>query len=227
MSQVAERLQQVRQTLSKFSNASLVAVSKGQPFEKVLEAYEGGQRDFGENYVQELLEKDALAKSRGITDLRWHFIGHLQTNKVKQLVGVVSVVHVVGSRRLAEELSKRWPASGRSGSLPVFLEINIDREESKGGFDPDSVTTELAAMRDLAGLDWRGLMCIPSPEGGRSGDAFRRLVALEAQCRPTTAGELSMGMSDDYEAALREGAGASRVWIRIGTGIFGERQRLC
>jgi pyridoxal phosphate enzyme (YggS family) len=224
VSHVAEKLQQVRSLLSGHPNAALIAVSKGQPFEKILEAYHAGQRDFGENYVQELLEKDAQVRAAGITDLRWHFIGHLQTNKVKALLPVVSAIHTVGSQRLAQELSKRWASSGRSGRLPVFLEVNIDREESKGGLDPDTVLAEYAAMRELPGLEWRGLMCIPAPEGGRSGESFRRLVKLEMQLRPGTAGELSMGMSDDYEIALREGAGASKVWIRIGTGIFGARQ---
>lgn len=220
---VSEKLHEVRSVLARYPNAALIAVSKGQPLDKILEAYEAGQRDFGENYVQELTEKAEQVRARGITDLRWHFIGHLQTNKVKQLLPVVSAIHTVGSQRLAQELSKRWASSGRENPLPVFLEVNIDREESKGGLDPATVLADFAAMRDLPGLDWRGLMCIPAPEGGRSGESFRRLVELEKQCRPATAGELSMGMSDDFEVALREGAGASKVWIRIGTGIFGAR----
>jgi pyridoxal phosphate enzyme (YggS family) len=221
---VVERLLQVRSTLSGHAHAALVAVSKGQSLEKILEAYRAGQRDFGENYVQELLEKEVQLRARGITDLRWHFIGHLQTNKVKQLLPVVSAIHTVGSLRLAREISRRWPASGRSGRLSVFLEVNIDAEESKRGIGPDAVRSEFAAMSELPGLDWRGLMCIPATEGGRSGESFRRLAELERTLRPVTAGELSMGMSDDFEVALREGAGASKVWIRIGTGIFGARK---
>jgi pyridoxal phosphate enzyme (YggS family) len=220
---ISEALTRVREQLAEFPNAALVAVSKRQPVEKLLEAYRLGQRDFGENYVQELLEKDAQLREQGVTDIRWHFLGHLQTNKVKQLLPVVSVIHAVGSFKLAQEISKRWQACGRADKLAVFLEVNIDREDSKGGLDPDLLPTEFANMRELPGLDWRGLMCIPSREGGLSGDAFRRLANLERGCRPWTAGELSMGMSEDYPVALREGALATRLWIRIGTGIFGAR----
>jgi pyridoxal phosphate enzyme (YggS family) len=220
---VLERLREIRTQLSPFSNASLIAVSKGHPVEKLLEAYREGQRDFGENYAQELLEKDDQLKREGISDIRWHFIGHLQTNKVKALISRVSAFHTVSSFKLAQEISKRWESLGRTGRVPVFLEVNVDREPSKEGFDPDAVTAEFAALATLPGLDWRGLMCIPSPEGGRTGSAFRRLVELERQCRPRTAGELSMGMSEDFGVALREGAEASKVWIRIGTGIFGQR----
>ena len=221
--EVAERVRELRAELSAHPGARLIAVSKGQPVEKILEAYGAGQRDFGENYVQEVLEKDAELRARGICDIRWHFIGRLQTNKVRQLLPVVSVVHVVSSEKLAREISRRWMAEGRDGTLPVFFEVNVDREESKGGFDPEALPGVAAVVRTLPGLEWRGLMCIPSPEGGRSGVSFRRLAELARLLGSSTAGELSMGMSEDYRAALREGAAAPVLWVRIGTGIFGPR----
>ncbi len=220
---IRQRLEGFQAEISRSPSAALIAVSKQQPLGAILEAYEGGQRDFGENYVQELLEKDAALRARGIEDIRWHFIGHLQTNKVKALLPAVSVVHSVGSLRLAREISKRWVASGRAGRLSVFLEVNIDEEPSKGGFAPAELPAALPELGDLPGLEWRGLMCIPSPQSGQSGEAFRRLVALERQCQPVTRGELSMGMSDDYLVALREGASATKLWIRIGTALFGAR----
>ena len=220
---ISSKLEAIRAEFSRFRNADLIAVSKFHSVENILEAYAAGQRDFGENYVQELLEKDARLRERGIEDIRWHFIGHLQSNKVKQLLPIVSVIHTVDSVKLANEISKRWHALGRAGPLPMFLEVNVDREESKAGFDPDSLLAALPELQALPGLDWRGLMCIPSPEGGVSGQSFRHLVELEGRCRPMTQGELSMGMSEDYVVALREGEAASKVWVRIGTGIFGRR----
>ena len=222
---VTERLQAAFAHLSACPNARLIAVSKGQPLEKILEAYACGQRDFGENYAQELIEKSAELAVRGIRDIRWHFIGHLQTNKVKQLLPLVSSIHTIDSARLAQEISKRWTALGRAGALSVFAEVNVDREPSKSGVFPEDLAGLLTATKDLPGLDWAGLMCVPSREAGLSGEAFRALAKLERSSRPVTRGELSMGMSGDYEVALREGAGASRVWIRLGTGIFGERAR--
>ncbi|MBU6374958.1 MAG: YggS family pyridoxal phosphate-dependent enzyme [Bdellovibrionales bacterium] len=221
---VAERLKSVLAQIALYPNAKLIAVSKGQSLEKIREAYRFGQRDFGENYAQELCAKSEQLLAEGLSEIRWHFIGSLQSNKVRQVLPVVSSIHTVSSRRLAEEISKRWSSSGSGKKISVFAEVNIDHETGKHGFPPEEVVYQLRAMKDLPGLDWRGLMCIPARTGGMSGDSFQRLAELERQCRPVTSGELSMGMSDDYSVALREGAGASRVWVRLGTGVFGPRE---
>lgn len=196
----------------------LVAVSKGQPFDKIAELYRAGHRDFGENYVQELSEKAALASGAGLTEIRWHFLGHLQTNKVKQLLPHVFMIHSVDSRRLAEEISKRATALGRR--CPVLLEVNVDAQESKSGMAAGEVGDRLSEIASLPGIEIRGLMCIPSREGGLSGAAFRSLRALrDEHLSRLGPGELSMGMSEDYGVALREGA----TWVRVGTALFGPR----
>jgi pyridoxal phosphate enzyme (YggS family) len=196
----------------------LVAVSKTHPFEKIAKLYAAGHRDFGENYVQELLEKAKLAREQGLEEIRWHFIGHLQTNKVKALLPDVAVIHGVGSFRLAQEISKRASALGRR--MRVLIEVNIDDEESKSGARISELRDLAEGIAALPQLELAGLMCIPDP--GRSGgprESFRRLAALEAELRPLTHGELSMGMTSDFPDAIAEGA----TLVRVGTAIFGER----
>jgi pyridoxal phosphate enzyme (YggS family) len=197
----------------------LLAVSKGQPAEAIGKLYQQGQRDFGENYVQELLEKASQLETL-CPEIRWHFIGHLQRNKVKNLVSVVSAIHSVDSVELALEISKRWGQSGRLGNLPVFLEVNIDQEITKSGLVPEQVRAVAQTVSEIPGLSLEGLMAIPSEEGGLTGRSFRALRELEQLCRPATRGELSMGMSNDFEAAVREGA----TWVRLGTLLFGPRK---
>lgn len=191
---------------------TLIAVSKNQPFEKIKTLYDLGQRDFGENYVQELLGKSQAAIEQGLTEIRWHMIGHLQTNKVKQITGIVSMIHSVDSIKLAQEISKR-----AEHVLPVLLEINLDEEETKSGLTPSElpfIASEIALMRNL---ELRGLMCIPNPKNTQ--DPFKRLATLEQSLRPLTHGVLSMGMSDDFEEAILAGA----THIRVGTALFGAR----
>jgi pyridoxal phosphate enzyme (YggS family) len=198
---------------------TLIAVSKTQPTEKIRALYELGHRDFGENYVQELIEKAEELKTSS-PELRWHFIGHLQSNKVKSLLPWVASVHSVHSLSLAEELSKRWiQLKDQQGKLPVFLEVNIDNEPSKSGLSPAETSKVAVQVARLPGLELRGLMSIPSPEGTRSGSSFRALHELSKSCEDVTEGELSMGMSSDFELALREGA----THIRVGTLLFGAR----
>jgi PLP dependent protein len=210
-----ERYLRIRDTVERYK-AALIAVSKTQPVEAIESLYRLGHRDFGENYVQELVAKAEELEQRGCTGIRWHFLGHLQTNKVKMLLGHAHTVHSIDSLKLGIELSKRW---NRSGKLPVFLEINIDLEESKSGVRPQDAVTISKQLAELEKLELLGLMCIPSEEGGLSGESFRRLRELEHQCRPWTQGQLSMGMSRDYEVALREGS----TFVRIGTALFGAR----
>lgn len=218
-------LLRIRQAAAAGPAPTLLAVSKGQPADKIEALFHLGHRDFAENYVQELLEKAEQLEQRGCAGIRWHFIGHLQTNKVKALLQVVDAIHAIDSEKLAREISKRWKASGRAGRLPVFIEVNIDAEPSKSGLPPEETLDFARAIdRDLAGeLDLRGLMCIPAPgstEQIRTG--FARLRELELKCRPATHGGLSMGMSGDFELAVAEGA----THVRVGTALFGERPQV-
>lgn len=200
----------------------IVAVSKTFPAGTIREAVAAGVLEFGENYVQEL-----LAKRRELEALpvRWHMIGHLQTNKVRQLVPWISLVQAVDSVHLALEIDRRSAAAG--AVTDVLLEVNTTGEDSKFGVEPDRVVELAAAMDGLEHLRIAGLMTIgpflPDPEGSRP--MFRRLRQLreelqrmrQANLHPA---HLSMGMTGDYEVALEEGA----TLLRIGTAIFGERQ---
>jgi pyridoxal phosphate enzyme (YggS family) len=199
-------------------SATLVAVSKTQPTESIAALHDFGQRDFGENYVQELVAKAEALQKEGYRDLRWHFIGHLQTNKVKQLIPWVHVVHSVDSEKLARELAKRWSSAGRQGRLPVFIEVNIDEEASKSGVAPSETPALAGVLASLPELELQGLMCIPT--AGDTTPAFRKLRELESTCRPFTRGKLSMGMTHDFESALAEGA----THVRVGTALFGPRK---
>lgn len=202
-----------------FSRITLIAVSKTRPVEEIEALYRLGHRDFGENYVQEMVAKAEALRARGCEEIRWHFIGHLQSNKVRTLVPWVHAVHTVDSEKLGLELARRWQVAGRSGRLPIFIEVNLDREESKSGVPEESVPPLCAALSEIYELSVQGLMCIPNVESTREGLAFRRLRALGERCRPYTAGYLSMGMSDDFEVAIREGA----TCVRVGTALFGPR----
>jgi len=188
----------------------LVAVSKGQPIEAVLLAFAAGQTAFGENYAQELHEKaDAL------TEADWHFIGALQTNKAKIVVGHAALVHTCDRLALAQELSKR--ASGKNLTQRILLEVNVGREPQKGGALPEDLEGLCAAVRELEALRCEGLMCIP-PAGEDPRPHFRSLRELRDRLGLR---ELSMGMSADFEVAIEEGA----TIVRVGTAIFGERPR--
>lgn len=206
---VAERLARVRAAIP--PGVKLVAVSKAQPAEAVREAYAAGQRHFGENYVQEWRQKaEALAD---LGDLAWHFVGSLQTNKVKYLVGRVALVHTVDRLDLAGEISSR---SAQKGSATrVLVEVNVAGEAGKSGCAPAEVPALVEAVRALPGLELRGLMCIP-PAQGDPRPHFRTLRALRDRLGLA---DLSMGMSGDYPTAIEEGA----TLVRVGTAIFGER----
>lgn len=195
------------------SSVGLIAVSKLHSYAAIRTLYEAGQRDFGENYVQELVSKAQAAKRDGLEEIRWHFIGHLQSNKVKLLLPYVTMIHGVGSFRLAEEISKRV----ESGPISVLIEVNIDGQESKSGAQISELRELATRMAGLPCLDLKGLMCIPDPNRpGGAREAFRRLAALGADLGLV---ELSMGMTGDYVDAIEEGA----TLVRIGTAIFGER----
>ena len=204
----------------------LMAVTKTQPSEHIREAYEAGQRLFGENRVQ-----DFAAKAGSLQDLQnaeWHMIGHLQTNKAAKTAELFSAVDSVDSLKLAEKLDVAARKLGRK--LDVLIEINVGGESAKSGVAPDSSALEdllLAAPR-LEALVFRGLMTVPpftdDPEGARP--CFRKLRelrdAIAARKLPTVAmDQLSMGMSHDFEVAIEEGS----TCVRVGTAIFGERTK--
>jgi hypothetical protein len=206
---IGDRIRALRAELP--PRVTLVAVSKMHPAEAIREAYAAGQRDFGENYAQEWRAKaDALAD---LTELRWHFIGGLQTNKVKYVAGRVAYVHTVDREELARELSRRL--AQRGATARVFLEVNVGGEASKEGCAPDEAPALAEALTRLPGLELAGLMCIP-PAGVDPRPHFRQLRGLAERLGLR---ELSMGMSADWRIALEEGA----TFIRIGTAIFGER----
>ncbi|HEX9050454.1 MAG TPA: YggS family pyridoxal phosphate-dependent enzyme [Anaeromyxobacter sp.] len=208
---IAARLEALRARIP--AGVTLVAVSKTHPAEAIREAYAAGQRDFGENYAQEWREKaDALA---ALADLRWHFVGGLQTNKVKLLAGRVHLVHAVDREELARELSRRF---GQKGAVArVLLEVNTGGEATKGGCAPADAPALAAAIRALPAVELRGLMGMPPP-GEDPRPHFRLLRALRDRLGLA---ELSMGMSADWPVAVEEGA----TIVRIGTAIFGERPR--
>lgn len=221
MSRVAEGLREVRERIERAcakagrspSEVTLVAVSKVHPADAVREAYAAGQRVFGENYVQELADKSgALAD---LEDLRWHFIGHLQRNKVREVVRAGAWVETVDSERLAAELDKRAP-DGKP--VPILLQVNVAGEAQKSGCSPEELPRLIERARALPHLELRGLMTIPPlgevPEASRP--HFARLRELAA---PHGLRELSMGMSADLEVAIEEGA----TIVRVGTAIFGAR----
>lgn len=216
---IAERLELVRRRILAAAKGcgrgagevTLVAVSKTRTAGEVREAYEAGQRDFGENYVQEL-----VLKARELSDLpgiRWHMIGHLQTNKVKQVVEVAKVVQTVDRVRLVGELGKRV-----EGELDVFVELNVGEEASKTGAGVGEAEALVEAVRRQRGLRLRGLMTVPpfELEPAETAVHFARLREL---ARGFGLEELSMGMSHDFEVAIAHGA----TMVRVGTAIFGAR----
>ncbi len=216
---VADGLARVRERIERASaragrspgEVALVAVSKVHPASAVREAYEAGQRLFGENYVQELAEKAESLADLG--ELRWHFIGHLQRNKVKQVLRTGAVIETVDSARLASEIDKRAPAP-----VEVLLQVNVAGEAQKAGCDPSELAALVAQVRAMPRLALRGLMTIPplgeEPEASRPFFARLRELGAEHGLR-----ELSMGMSADLEVAIEEGA----TIVRVGTAIFGAR----
>ncbi len=224
VSTIAERLEAVRLRIAEACRRSgrppdevtLVAITKGFPPEAVREGAAAGLRHFGENRVQE-----AQAKLPLLADLTprplWHMVGHLQTNKVKTALGLFDIIHSVDSLHLAEAISRRAPQSVR---VPVLLEVNAAGEAAKYGFSAEELPAQAEAVRSRPGLDVRGLMTVaPLTESTEEvRPVFRRLRAL---AEPLGLRELSMGMTDDFEVAVEEGA----TIVRIGRAIFGERSQ--
>ncbi len=196
----------------------LLAVSKKKPAGAVLEAYAAGQRDFGENFVSEGVEKiAAVAKD----DAVWHFIGHLQANKTKAVAQHFQWVHTIDRLKIARRLSAQRPAD--AADLNICIEVNIDAEASKSGVAASEVAELAAAVAALPRLRLRGLMCLPAVrdefEAQRQPFARMRELMESLNRSGMQLDTLSMGMTADYAAAIREGA----TIVRIGTAIFGAR----
>jgi len=200
------------------SAVKLLAVSKKQSLDKILAATAAGQRDFGENFVQEGLEKIRATAEKGLT---WHFIGHLQSNKTRAVAENFDWVHTIDKLKLATRLSDQRPAD--RAPLNICLQVNVDDETSKSGVSVDALPELAAACNELPNIRLRGLMCLPAirQEFEAQREPFARLRELLEDLEQTgiPMDTLSMGMSGDFRAAILEGA----TIVRIGTAVFGER----
>ena len=218
---IAENLHKVLSTIQ--PGIRLVAVSKFHPVSALQEAYDAGQRVFGESHVQELVEKQQLLPK----DIEWHFIGHLQTNKVKYMASFISLIHAVDTMKLLKEIDKQAERNNRI--IDCLLQIHIAKEETKFGFTPDELRTMLqeGEWRQFSHVRICGLMCMASNTDNvkQIADEFESVRMLFREIKndffPTeeTFKELSMGMSGDYEIAQQHGS----TMVRVGTMIFGER----
>jgi pyridoxal phosphate enzyme (YggS family) len=202
------------------NSVTLLAVTKTQPPEIVNAAAELGLLVFGENKVQEAKAKPPLCPNR----LRWHFIGHLQSNKCRDAVQLFQMIQSVDSLSLAREINKR--AAEAAKTMPVLLEVNLAGEASKFGYQPPSLLAELNQINSLPRIEVQGLMTVPpwTPEVENSRLHFRRLRELKMECEQMLGAplpHLSMGMSGDFEVAIEEGA----TMVRIGTALFGQRAK--
>ena len=225
---LAENLQQVNANIEKAcaavgrapSEITLVAVSKTKPVSMLQEAYDAGARVFGENKVQEIMDKyDQLP-----SDIQWHMIGHLQRNKVKYIIDKVAMIHSVDSLRLAQTIEQE--AAKKELVMPILLEVNVSEEDTKFGLKVEEVLPLLEQISSFSHIQVKGLMTIApfveNPEENR--EVFRTLKKLSVDISAkninnVTMSVLSMGMTGDYQVAVQEGS----TMVRVGTGIFGER----
>lgn len=228
MTQISDNLQTIGAKLKKFSlrynrienSVKLLAVSKKHDSTKIQEAYEYGQRAFGENYVQELWDKYHELSE---LDIEWHFIGPLQSNKTKKIAEIVDWVHTIDRLKIAQRLNDQRPEN--LAPLSVCIQLNTSGENSKSGISEDEVTDLAKEIIKLPNLKLRGLMVIPAPEDNfnKQLEVFAKVSAIKDTLNLEQGIELdtlSMGMSNDIEAAI---AGGSTM-VRIGTAIFGQRE---
>ncbi len=203
------------------ASVTLLAVSKTHPPETIRTAVDAGQIFFGENKIQEARAKIPLSPSRA----RWQFIGHLQSNKVREAVELFEMIQGVDSFAIAQEISKRAEQTGKT--MPILLEVNVAGEASKFGYQPEKLLAELEELNALPRLEVHGLMAIPpfTPLAEKSRPYFQRLRKLKVTCEKNLGvplPQLSMGMSGDFEVAIEEGA----TIVRVGSALFGERQKI-
>ena len=225
---ITENLEQVRKNIEEACRAvnrdpgevTLISVSKTKPVSMLQEAYDAGSRDFGENKVQEIMDKYPQLPS----DIRWHMIGHLQRNKVKYIVDKVALIHSVDSVRLAETIDKEAEKHGDIAN--ILIEVNVAKEESKFGLMPEEVPEFVEKIAGFPHIRVKGLMTIApfveNPEENRPIFAHLRKLSVDIAKKNIdniTMSILSMGMTNDYQVAIEEGA----TMVRVGTGIFGAR----
>ncbi|MDE7444351.1 MAG: YggS family pyridoxal phosphate-dependent enzyme [Lachnospiraceae bacterium] len=202
-------------------DVTLIAVSKTKPISMLMEAYEHGCREFGENKVQELVDKYEVMPK----DIKWHMIGHLQRNKVKYVVGKAALIHSVDSLKLAEEISRE--AVKKQVAVSILIEVNIAGEDTKFGVTAEDAEQLVRDAASLPGIHIEGLMTIApftmNPEENRQYFAMLKQLSVDINQKNidnVNMNVLSMGMTGDYMVAIEEGAS----YVRVGTGIFGERQ---
>ncbi|MFP3926626.1 YggS family pyridoxal phosphate-dependent enzyme [Pseudomonas sp. W5-36] len=216
ISTLAERIRSAAQAVQRDpGSVGLLAVSKTKPASDLREAYDAGLRDFGENYLQE-----ALGKQAELTDLPliWHFIGPIQSNKTRAIAENFAWVHSVDRLKIAQRLSEQRPPA--LPPLNICIQVNVSGEASKSGCSPEDLPALAQAISALPNLKLRGLMAIPEPTDDRDEQnaSFAAVSTLQAQLG-LPLDTLSMGMSHDLEAAIAQGA----TWVRIGTALFGAR----
>ena len=211
---VRARVEEAREHAEHAQGVTLLAVSKGQSVERIRDAVAAGQKAFGENYVQEALEK-----MERLPRLEWHLIGALQSNKTRTAAERFDWVQTVASEKIARRLSAQRPAS--LGPLNVLIQVNVSGEASKSGVTPEEVPALARAIAPLANLRLRGLMAIPEPGADRS--RFAAVKGLFDRLKPEFGFDtLSLGMSDDLDLAIAEGS----TMVRVGTAIFGQRKKV-
>jgi PLP dependent protein len=225
---IAGNLERVRQRIAQAAEKAgrnpdavrLVAVSKTNPAAAIAEACRAGQVIFGENYVQEL-----VAKAGELPQVCWHFIGHLQSNKVRQIAGLVQMIHSVDRSSLAHEINRQWSMLGKS--CDILIQVNISREATKSGTTREELMELVREAAALPHVRVKGLMTMPpffdDPEAARPYFKALRELAVEVEAAGIPGvemKELSMGMSGDFEAAIAEGA----TLVRVGSALFGERE---
>ncbi len=214
---IEENLNKIKKNIP--DNITLVAVSKTKPIEDINLAYKLGQRDFGENKVQELINKEEILPN----DIRWHFIGNLQTNKVKYLVGKVYLIHSLSSIKLLKKIEDEFSKKNITANL--LIQINIGKEESKGGFFKEDLNNIIIEIEKCNNIKVKGLMAI-IPKGTTEENRFyfKEMKSIFDNLSDNTYKNismdiLSMGMTHDFEIAIEEGSNL----VRIGEGIFGKR----
>lgn len=221
LNNIKERIGKSLEANSRDKNsAKLIAVSKTKPVEALMEAIEAGQKDFGENYIQEAMDKIDII---GRENLIWHFIGGLQSNKAKFAVKYFDLIHSVDSIKLAKEINKRAKAIDKVQD--ILIQINTGREQQKSGIMPEEAAELFKEIVDLENINIKGLMSIP-PFGMDAGEAKKHfsllrktLEELNSRYENLSLKELSMGMTGDFETAVSEGS----TMVRVGTAIFGAR----
>ncbi|WP_428399480.1 YggS family pyridoxal phosphate-dependent enzyme [Marinobacter salarius] len=230
MSSIADNIGSVTRRIQKATlkagrsagSVHLLAVSKTRPADELRTAYSAGQRAFGENYVQEALDK--MEELKELDAIEWHFIGPIQSNKTRQIAGTFAWAHSVDRLKIAQRLNDQRPST--LPPLNICLQVNINNEESKSGCALEDLTDMADAIEEMPNLSLRGLMAIPDPDQPEAElrSSFRKLANALKNMRQEAPGcgpldTLSMGMSGDLEMAIEEGA----TWVRVGTALFGPR----